>query len=184
MDCQKREKLKRVIPMRFKYARELSELEDCSPTYYESRGFTAYRFVFADISHPNNFLPALKINPRRINSPPFVSDTTRCLGWAMRFRCLIQSRMPVAAIVRSVASIAIFTELSAHTSLALKLNRLMASLLPRMATDISACTKLKIRTWVQSSVLWRRYNVTHSKRFACSQSSYQKRTIDCRSHPF
>ena len=69
--------------MRFKYARELSDLEDCPPAYYERRDFTAHRFVFADLSHANNFLPALKISPRRIHSPPFVSDTARCLGYAL-----------------------------------------------------------------------------------------------------
>lgn len=69
--------------MRFKYGRELSDLEDCPPAYYESRNFTAYRFVFSELTHPNNFLPALRINPRRINSPSFESDSSRCLGYAL-----------------------------------------------------------------------------------------------------
>jgi len=69
--------------MKFKYGRELSGLEDCPPTYYENRDFIAYRFVFSDLAHINNFLPALKITPQRINAPSFVSDTARCLGFAL-----------------------------------------------------------------------------------------------------
>lgn len=69
--------------MKFKYGRELSALEECPPSYYESRAFTAYRFVFPDLGHANNFLPALKINPRWLNSPSFVSETARCMGYAL-----------------------------------------------------------------------------------------------------
>ncbi|HRJ42001.1 MAG: hypothetical protein KJZ86_18005 [Caldilineaceae bacterium] len=60
----------------------MPDLEDCPPAYYESRDFIAYRFVFANLDHTNNFLPALKISPRRVNSPSFASDTARCLGYA------------------------------------------------------------------------------------------------------
>jgi len=35
------------------------------------------------LAHVNNFLPALKIRPRRIHSPQFASDTARCLGYAL-----------------------------------------------------------------------------------------------------
>lgn len=77
--------------MRLKYAWELSGLEDCPPAYYESRDFTAHRFVFSDLRHANNFLPALKINPRRINSPAFVSDTARCMGYALSLFDMVEN---------------------------------------------------------------------------------------------
>jgi hypothetical protein len=59
--------------MRFKYEHSIQHLENCPPSHYERREFVAYRFVFEDLHHKNNFLPVLMIKPKRINAPEFAS---------------------------------------------------------------------------------------------------------------
>jgi hypothetical protein len=69
--------------MQYKYAHFINELTACPPPHYENREFTAYRFVFADINHTNNFLPVLAIKPSRAISTEFTQDDTKCLGYAL-----------------------------------------------------------------------------------------------------
>jgi hypothetical protein len=71
------------MAMRFKYQRMIDSLENCPPAHYESREFTAYRFVFEDLTHQNNFLPVLEIKPKRINAQEFVTEQAKCLGYAL-----------------------------------------------------------------------------------------------------
>lgn len=52
---------------KFKYQDEIdSEInQGCAfPLLHEPNGMLAYRFIF-DYEHPNNFLPPLKIKPKR-----------------------------------------------------------------------------------------------------------------------
>lgn len=69
--------------MPFKYGHNIEGFENCPPGHYESREFTAYRFVFGEITHRGNFLPVLEIKPKRINAPEFMADQTKCLGYAL-----------------------------------------------------------------------------------------------------
>jgi hypothetical protein len=69
--------------MRFKYQRMIESLANCPPVHYESREFIAYRFVFEDLTHQNNFLPVLEIKPKRINAQEFVTEQAKCLGYAL-----------------------------------------------------------------------------------------------------
>jgi hypothetical protein len=71
------------MAMQFKYGRKIEGFANCPPTHYESRAFAACRFVFAEMSHPNNFLPVLAIKPKRINAPDFVTEQAKCLGYAL-----------------------------------------------------------------------------------------------------
>lgn len=72
-----------LIVIHFKYEHAIDDRENCPPAYYESREFTAYRFVFEEINDKNNFLPVLEIKPKRINSPEFATEQAKCLGYAL-----------------------------------------------------------------------------------------------------
>ena len=54
--------------MKFKYTPQMSDLDDCPPMMAKSEGRTAFRYVHADTSHPNNAPPEAIINPARF--PP------------------------------------------------------------------------------------------------------------------
>lgn len=71
--------------MRFKYYLYINQLPDCPPCRYEPQNRQAFRFVFEDFDHSNNFLPVLLINPKRINSPSFRDNNARCSGYALSF---------------------------------------------------------------------------------------------------
>ena len=66
--------------MRFKYAKQLNNLQDCPPADYTSKQLLAFRFVFDNIDHENNFLPILLKNPRRK-----LSDDAKCEGYGLSF---------------------------------------------------------------------------------------------------
>lgn len=69
--------------MQLKYGQYINELGNCPPAYYEGRTFVAYRFVFENLQHRNNFLPVLAVNPKRISSPEFAANQAKCLGYAL-----------------------------------------------------------------------------------------------------
>jgi hypothetical protein len=68
---------------RFKYQPMIESLANCPPAHYESPEFVAYRFVFGDLTHQNNFLPVLEFKPKRINAQEFASEQAKCLGYAL-----------------------------------------------------------------------------------------------------
>ena len=65
--------------MRFKYQVYLSELPNCPPSDYERKNIQAFRFVFADLSLENNFLPVLLQNPKR----SFSDDEATCQAYGL-----------------------------------------------------------------------------------------------------
>ncbi len=71
--------------MRFKYHLYINQLPDCPPSRYEPQNRKAFRFVFADLDHTNNFLPVLLINPKRINSSGFKNNRAKCSGYGLSF---------------------------------------------------------------------------------------------------
>ena len=58
-------------------------LAECPPSEYAQTHLVACRFVFNDLSHPNNFKPIGLIHPLRLNY--FNEDIQRCqaLGLSM-----------------------------------------------------------------------------------------------------
>ena len=48
-----------------KYTDKLSKIDGCPPKALTPRSGAAFRFVFADTGHPNNFLPPAVIKPGR-----------------------------------------------------------------------------------------------------------------------
>lgn len=63
----------------YKYNSELTNLPDCPPSVARSRKLEAFRFVFNDINHPHNFLPVIKIQPKR----EFKNDKARCMAYGL-----------------------------------------------------------------------------------------------------
>ncbi len=55
--------------MGYKYKTEIEKLKliGCPPENYKPQNLQAFRFVYSDINHPNNFLPVGKISPERTN---------------------------------------------------------------------------------------------------------------------
>jgi len=69
--------------MSLKYHDMIKDLPDCPPITGKNITTDSYRFVFNDINHKNNFLPALIITPKRINSKIFSEDRMKCSGYAL-----------------------------------------------------------------------------------------------------
>lgn len=69
--------------MNFKYQNEMKEagLEDCPPNDYAASSMTAFRFVFSEINHPNNFKPVGLIYPQRLNE--FKENTQKCQAFGL-----------------------------------------------------------------------------------------------------
>ncbi len=71
--------------MAFKYTTEikLAGLDNCPPEQYTQMPLTAFRFVFNEISHPDNFRPIGLLHPQRINE--FTENAQKCqsLGLSM-----------------------------------------------------------------------------------------------------
>ena len=67
--------------MRFKYHSYLNQLPDCPPSSYERKSITAFRFVFEDLDHIQNFLPVLLKNPKR----RLRGDAEKCKGYGLSF---------------------------------------------------------------------------------------------------
>ncbi|MBK7937551.1 MAG: hypothetical protein IPJ82_10850 [Lewinellaceae bacterium] len=71
--------------MIFKYQNEMktARLEDCPPNDYAASSIIAFRFVFSEIYHPNNFRPVGLIDPQRLNE--FKENPKKCqaLGLSM-----------------------------------------------------------------------------------------------------
>lgn len=63
----------------YKYQSELAEIPDCPPDDARTRRIKAFRYVFEDREHPKNFLPALKIKPKR----KIVGDRERCMAYGL-----------------------------------------------------------------------------------------------------
>ena len=69
--------------MRYKYEEDINSIPSCPPRACRQRNVTGYRIVFEDVNRPENFLPVLKREPRRLN---FMStDALRCSGYALSF---------------------------------------------------------------------------------------------------
>jgi hypothetical protein len=65
--------------MPFKYQNFISLIANCPPADYYPTQIKAYRFVFSDPNHPDNFLPVLMMNPKR----NFPDPNGQCLGYAL-----------------------------------------------------------------------------------------------------
>lgn len=65
----------------FKYQKQIENIPNCPPPACRSVNTEAFRFVFEDTNHRNNFLPVLLINPKR----QFSKNTDRCSGYALSF---------------------------------------------------------------------------------------------------
>ncbi len=79
--------------MPFKYAEQIKELQltNCPPAFWRSVDCEAFRYVFEDIDHPQNFIPPLALRPKRINSPSFQSNYAKCCGFALSFFNTLQN---------------------------------------------------------------------------------------------
>lgn len=71
--------------MRFKYQSEIESIPDCPPDDYKSQRLKAFRFVFEDTNHQNNFRPVLIIKPRRRKTGMFRRNTAKCQGYGLSF---------------------------------------------------------------------------------------------------
>jgi len=73
--------------MNFKYANEIEKLDiiGCPPMHQCSLPNLkiVYRWVFSELTHKNNFIPVLAINPKRINAPKFIENKDKCKGFAL-----------------------------------------------------------------------------------------------------
>ena len=67
--------------MVLKYAEHIECLQNCPPGNCQKCTRDAFRFVFADINHPQNFLPVALKNPSRLLG----DDTKRCSDHALSF---------------------------------------------------------------------------------------------------
>jgi hypothetical protein len=81
------------MKMPFKYAEQIKELRltNCPPAFWRPVDCEAFRYVFEDIEHPQNFTPPLVIRPRRINSSGFHNDYVKCCGFALSFFDTLQN---------------------------------------------------------------------------------------------
>jgi hypothetical protein len=67
----------------FKYQNYLDSYENCPPPEYQQVSMSAFRWIFEDINHENNFKPVLLIKPERINDKMFDSQERKCEGYAL-----------------------------------------------------------------------------------------------------
>jgi hypothetical protein len=68
----------------FKYQSEIQDLPNCPPVDYRQVHLQAFRWVFEDDHHPNNFRPPLVISPRRRKDKRFHgNDRMTCAGYAL-----------------------------------------------------------------------------------------------------
>jgi hypothetical protein len=69
--------------MKFKYQSEFDKLKltNCPPSEYKPLIITAYRFMFQDPLHPNNFKPAFLLNPPRVNDANDMAS--KCQGFGL-----------------------------------------------------------------------------------------------------
>ena len=65
----------------FKYQKQIEDIPDCPSPACKPINIEAFRFVFEDMYHRNNFLPVLLINPKRQLS----EDSAKCSGYALSF---------------------------------------------------------------------------------------------------
>lgn len=65
----------------FKYQKQTENIPNCPPPTCKPMNIEAFRFVFEDMNHRNNFLPVLLINPKRQLS----KNSVRCSGYALSF---------------------------------------------------------------------------------------------------
>jgi hypothetical protein len=71
--------------MRFKYEKFINQIPNCPPSDSQRQKITAFRFVFEDLAHENNFILVLSINPQRINTAKFHKNSDKCAGYALSF---------------------------------------------------------------------------------------------------
>lgn len=69
--------------MQFKYLVYLETLTNCPPNTCQTRNMNAYRFIFEDVDHQNNFKPVLIIDPKRVLGPD--TEPVKCSGYALSF---------------------------------------------------------------------------------------------------
>lgn len=69
--------------MEFKYHAEIESIPDCPPADYKSQKLRAFRFVFGDSNHQNNFHPVLVIKPKRKNNRRFRRNSAKCQGYGL-----------------------------------------------------------------------------------------------------
>ena len=63
----------------FKYASQLAEIAGCPPDDYRQISRPAFRFVQADLGHPDNFRPVSTINPQR----SFPNSAMKCKAFGL-----------------------------------------------------------------------------------------------------
>jgi hypothetical protein len=70
--------------MAWKYQKEIENISNCPPDNYEEKYKIAFRWVFKEVNHPNNFRPPLAIEPTRINKGQFKNNPEKiCEGHAL-----------------------------------------------------------------------------------------------------
>jgi hypothetical protein len=67
------------MPIVLKYQQETAQFANCPPNHAKACTRVSYRFVFAEIGDPRNFLPVAKLNPRR----RFADDKESCSAHAL-----------------------------------------------------------------------------------------------------
>ncbi len=68
----------------FKYQSEIQNLPNCPPANYQQVRIQAFRWVFEDENHSNNFRPPLVISPHRRKDKRFRgNDRMTCAGYAL-----------------------------------------------------------------------------------------------------
>jgi hypothetical protein len=71
--------------MTLKYQAEMQQLgiENCPPPEYDYSPRTAFRFIFKDLDHPNNFKPVALIFPQRLNEFRDYAQKCQTFGLSM-----------------------------------------------------------------------------------------------------
>src|SRR5687767_6909173 len=70
------------MTLHHKYANHIKSLSNCPPSSCTPAVTPAFRWVFKDMHHPNNFVPVLIIKPSRKND---LSDYLKCDGYGLSF---------------------------------------------------------------------------------------------------
>lgn len=64
-----------------KYGEWMKDLPECPPPNYKEVSITAYRWVFKDSGHPNNFTPRRMIRPDHV----YRNAELMCKAWGLSF---------------------------------------------------------------------------------------------------
>ncbi len=97
--------------MHFKYQSFIESIPECPPTKRVSGTFPAYRFVYADINNPQNFLPPCVKKPNRQNVK---GDAARCGGFGLSFYDTLENARASYAELKGRMSSNIYKAIGTH----------------------------------------------------------------------